>query len=301
MSIMDFEGVYSATFTPLDKKGNVDLDMQARIIDFHAANGLAGLYLCGSTGEGPMLSNEARKALARNAVDVAGDRLKVIVHVGHTCTDDAIELARAAETDGAHAVSSVHPIYYGYTDEREYRHYKAIADAVAIPMIIYAHPIMTGKEMSADHLLHLFEIENVLGVKYTGMDFFSMRNITDQIPKEHIIFSGSDERMVQGLVFGTRGAIGTTENILPAPFAQMYERFQQNDIRWVMDMQQRVNSLISFLLGKGDLSYFKAVMRYIGFDCGSAKMPFMQLTENEYNDFAKELEQFDELFALSQA
>ena len=100
MSIMDFRGVYSATFTPLDKEGNVDLDMLAKLSEFHAANGLVGLYLCGSTGEGPMLSNEARKAVTSTAVDVAGDRLKVIAHVGHTCTDDAIELARAAETAG---------------------------------------------------------------------------------------------------------------------------------------------------------------------------------------------------------
>jgi len=301
MGIMDFEGVYSATFTPLDKSGNINLDVQAKIIEFHAANGLTGLYVCGSTGEGPMLSNDARKELTRNAVDVAGDRLKVIAHVGHASTDDAVELAKAAEADGAHAVSSVHPIYYGYTDERERRHYKTIADAVSVPMIIYAHPIMTGKEMSAEHLLRLFEIENVLGVKYTGMDFYSMRNIAKRIPKEHVIFSGSDERMVQGLVFGTQGAIGTTENILPGPFVQMYERFKQNDIRWVMDMQQQVNALISFLLGKGDLSYWKAVMRYIGFECGSGKLPFKQLTEAEYTAFARELEQFDALFALSKA
>jgi len=160
-------------------------------------------------------------------------------------------------------------------------------------------PIMTGKEMSADHLLRLFEVENIQGVKYTGMDFYSMRNISDRIPKEHVILSGSDERMVQGLVFGTNGAIGTTENIFPAPFTQMYERFQQNDIRWVMNMQQRVNGLIRLLLDKGDLTYFKAVMRYIGFDCGSAKPPFKTLTEGEYSEFARELDQFDDLFSLS--
>ncbi|MBT3380282.1 MAG: hypothetical protein HN742_21110 [Lentisphaerae bacterium] len=301
MSIMDFEGVYSATFTPLTDTGEPDLDMQARLVDFHASNGLAGLYLCGSTGEGPMLSNDARKLLTRNAVDVAGDRLKIIAHVGHTCTDDAVELAEAAEADGAHAVSSVHPIYYSYNDEREHRHYKAIADAVSVPMIIYAHPIMTGKEMSAEHLLRLFEVENILGVKYTGMDFYSMRNISDQIPKDHIILSGSDERMVQGLVFGTSGAIGTTENLLPGPFSEMYTRFQNDDIRWVMDMQQQINALIRFLLTKGGLTYFKAAMRYVGFDCGPAKLPFKQLTEQEYTDFAREMEQFDALFARSKA
>lgn len=299
MDIMELAGVYSATFTPYAKDGRVSTDALGRLVDFHARNGLDGLYVCGSTGEGPMLTDDERKLLAQEAVALARGRMKVIVHVGHISTDAAVELARHAEECGAAGVSSIHPIYYRYSDEMEYRHYTAIAAAVSIPMLIYAHPIMTGREMSPAHLLRLFEVPNIVGVKYTGMDFYSMRNLSDQVAKPHIILSGSDERMVQGLVFGTQGAIGTTENLLPAPFVRLYEQFKAGQIEQVMELQQQINHLIRFLCQKADLSYFKAVLRYLGVDCGWAKRPFKQLTEAEYADFAKELEQFDELFAMS--
>jgi len=299
MDIMELAGVYSATFTPYDRVGRINPDALGRLIDFQARNGLHGLYVCGSTGEGPMLSDEERKLMAKEAVALARGRMKVIVHVGHICTDAAVDLARHAEECGADGVSSIHPIYYRYSDEMEYGHYRAIADAVSVPMLIYAHPILTGREMSAEHLLRLFEVSNIVGVKYTGMDFYSMRNISDQVGKPHIILSGADERMVQGLVFGTKGAIGTNQNLLPAPFAQMLDRFNAGDVGRVMELQQQVNRLIQFLCAKRDLSYNKAVMRYLGVDCGWAKRPFKQLTEAEYAEFATDLEQFDDLFAMS--
>ncbi len=300
MDLADFEGVYSATFTPYDRQGRFCSEMQARLIDFHARNGLRGLYLCGSTGEGVLLDTEERKQVTRSAVAAAQGRLRIITHVGHAATDVAVELARDAEAVGADAVSSVHPIYYSYTDEIEYRHYRAIADAVDIPLFIYAHPILTGREMPADHLLRLFEIPNIVGVKYTGMDFYSMRNISDRVPKPHLILGGSDERMIQGLVSGTRGAIGSYQNVVPAAFVTLHDLFRQGRVDEAMGMQQRVNALVTAVQAKRDLSYPKAIMRHIGFDCGWCRRPFKQLTEREYAEFARELEAFDELFALSE-
>ena len=299
MDLTAFKGIYSATFTPYDKQGAIDLDMQAKLIEFHVRNGLTGLYLCGSTGEGPMLDIAQRKELTRNAVRVANGRLKVIAHVGHICTDAAVELARDAEEHGADAISSINPIYYSYTDDIECRHYSGIADSVSLPVLIYANPLMTGKQTSDEQLFCIFAIENVVGMKYTGTDFYAMRNVSDRIQKPHVILSGSDERMAMGLVFGTQGAIGTHQNIIPGAFVKLYQLFKQERLQEVMALQQQINQLVIHLLSWRDLSIFKAAMRYVGFDCGWAKRPFAQLSEAEYRDLAKTLERFDELFAMS--
>ena len=121
MNLSEFEGVYSALITPYDKKGRINLDMQSKIINFHIKNGIKGLYLCGSTGEGPMLETEERILISKNAIDTCKKKMKTIVHVGHICTDTAITLAKQAHAHGADAISSVQPYYYDFSEEIKYR------------------------------------------------------------------------------------------------------------------------------------------------------------------------------------
>ena len=300
MDISSFKGVYSATFTPYDKCGNVDFEMQERIINFHLRNGIKGFYICGSTGEAPLLNENERVIIAENAVKCCKNRGKVIVHVGHVSTDTAISLSRKAREHGADAVSSIQPYYYRFSEEILSRYYRELSEAVDIPMIIYIYPNLSGGNISGKHMLELLYLKNVIGAKYTGSDYFVINSIFKNLANEKILFSGADELMMSGLCFGAGGSIGAFQNIIPKPFVKLYDAFSIGKLEEMRDLQYRINDLIHFVVSKSDMSYFKAAMHYVGFNCGFARRPFKQLSEKEYLIFAKELEQFDDLFAMSE-
>ena len=300
MDTSSFKGVYSAAFTPYDKNGNIDFEMQEKIIDFHLRNGIKGFYICGSTGEGPLLNENERISVAENAIKCCNGRGKVIVHVGHVSTDIAITLSKKAKEHGADAVSSIQPYYYHFSEETEARYYQELSDAVDIPMIIYIYPKLSGAGINEKQILKLLDLKNVIGAKYTGQNYFIINSIFKEAAEDKILFSGADELMMSGLCFGTDGAIGAFQNVIPKAFVKLYEAFNTGKINEMRELQYRINDFIYFVVTKGDMSYYKASMRYIGFDCGFARRPFKQLTENEYSSFAKELEQFDDLFAVSE-
>ncbi|MEI8078035.1 MAG: dihydrodipicolinate synthase family protein [bacterium] len=299
MDAASFKGVYSATFTPYDKRGNLDFEMQEKVINFHLRNGIRGVYLCGSTGEGPLLNESERVMVAKNAITCCQGKGKAIIHVGHVSTETAIALAKKAKDHGADAVSSIQPYYYHFSEEIEARYYQELSDAVDLPMIIYIYPKVSGEGTSEKHLLKLLNLKNVVGAKYTGSDYFVINSVFKKLASDKILFSGADELMMVGLCFGTSGAIGAFQNIIPKPFVKLRDAFTAGKIKEMRQLQSRINDLIGFVITQGDMSYFKAAMRYIGFDCGCARRPFKQLTEKEYCSFAKQLEPFDDLFAMS--
>jgi N-acetylneuraminate lyase len=299
MNTSGFKGVYSATFTPYDKNGDVNLDMQEKIIDFQLRNGLKGLYLCGSTGEGPLLNEKERILVAQNAVKYCEGKGKTIVHVGCVSTDAAIILSEKAKEHGADAVSSIYPYYYNFPEEALFRYYRELSDAVDIPMIIYIYPQLSGRSISKEFILRLFKLKNVIGAKYTGSDYSAVSGIFEKAEREKILFSGADELMMNGLCFGAKGAIGAFQNVIPGAFVRLYEAFSAGNMDKMRSLQRRINNFIYFVISKGDMSYYKASIRYIGFDCGSARKPFKQLTEDEYAAFAEELKKFDDLFEMS--
>jgi len=299
MDTSSFRGVYSATFTPYDKQGNINLEMQEKIINFHLRNGIRGFYICGSTGEGPLLNENERILVAKNAIKCCKDRGKVIVHVGHVSTDTAITLSKKAKEHGADAVSSIQPYYYHFSEEIESRYYQELSDAVDIPMIIYIYPKLFGSSITGKQILKLLNLKNVMGAKYTGSDYFVINSIFKKVAQNKILFSGADELMMAGLCFGTGGSIGAFQNIIPKPFVKLYEAFNAGKVEEMRQLQYKINDFIYFVVSKADMSYYKASMRYIGFDCRFARRPFKQLTEKEYSIFANELEQFDDLFTMS--
>ncbi len=299
MNPEDFKGVYSALYTPYDADGKVNPAMVEKLIDFHYRNGLRGCYVLGSTGEGPFLEMDERKNMAKAAVNAGRGRMKIIIHVGHIQSAKAAELAAHAESVGADAVSSITPFYYPYSPEVEFRHYETIATASALPFLIYANPAIAGKDISEKSLLRLFTLETVKGVKFTGSDFSLFNNIIRKADKEIIWFSGSDQLMIAGMMFGSYGSIGTYQNILPRPFAKLWELFQQGKIAEARKLQFKINEFLFFTVGIRDFSYAKMTMRYLGFDSGCMKLPFKQISESEYQEFTGKLKKFDELFSMS--
>lgn len=277
-----FAGIYSALFTTYDEKGQMDSARLRDLIDFQLERGLRGAFIAGSTGEGLLLSEEERKVVAATAVDTLKGRGISIVHVGHMSTATACELARHAESVGADMVATLPPLYYAASTEDVVRHYQTIAASVSLPVLVYDISIRTGVRFTDEMWGRLFAIDNIVGMKYTGNDFYYLRNVIELLDGEALVLSGSDPLFLPALTMGVDGAIGTTENIAPEWFVKIQDRFAAGDIHQARELQYELNRLIKFWLAHGDLSAAKALASLRGVPAGDVRAPLAPLSpENE--------------------
>ena len=284
-------GAYAAMFTPFDAAGRVNEEMIERLVEHGLASGLVGFYLTGSTGEGFLLSNDERKTVMERAVKAVAGRAKLIAHVGCVATDDAVQLARHAAKIGIDWVSSVAPVYFGQTFEAAYRHYERISNATDLPFMIYS----IGQALVPKRDVKFFDLPNVKGMKYTGTDYFAAQCLRRKLVekgKEAIFFAGRDEQLVCALAFRNvfSGGIGTTYNIIPRHFAEICRMSFAGDAVGAAKMQDEANRVVELMIESENWSYRKAMMKYIGLDCGPFRYPFAPLTDEEYAAYARRID-----------
>ena len=284
-------GAYAAMFTPIAPDGSVNEAMIERLVEHGLSNGLNGFYLTGSTGEGFLLSLDERKTVMDRAVKAAAGRAKLIAHVGCVATDDAVELARHAAKTGIDWVSSVAPVYFGQTFEAAYRHYERISNATDLPFMIYS----IQAAVIPDKDIRFFDLPNVKGMKYTGTDYFAVQCLRRRLVaagKEAIFFAGKDEQLVCALAYRNvfSGGIGTTYNIIPRHFAEICRLSFAGDAVSAAMMQDEANRVVELMIENENWSYRKAMMKYIGLDCGPYRYPYAPLTDEEYAAFAKRID-----------
>ncbi len=284
-------GAYAAMFTPIASDGSVNEEMIERLVEHGLSNGLVGFYLTGSTGEGFLLSLDERKRVFDRAAKAVAGRAKLIAHVGCVATDDAVDLARHAAKVGIDWVSSVAPVYFGQSFEAAYRHYERISNATDLPFMIYS----IGAEVLPDRDVRFFDLPNVKGMKYTGADYFAVQCLRRRLVaagKEAIFFAGRDEQLVCALALRNvfSGGIGTTYNIIPRHFAEICRLSFAGDAEGAARMQDEANRVVELMIENENWSYRKAMMKYIGLDCGPYRHPYAPLTDAEYAAFAKRID-----------
>ena len=280
-------GAHAALFTPFDKKGRVNGEAIDALVEYGIRNGLKGFYLTGSTGEGMLLTPEERKYVYRRAVKAAKGRCKLIAQVGSVRTDDAVALAQAAARAGVDWISSVAPVYFGQNFPSALRHYKAISEATNLPFLIYAF----NSTLVPERDVKLFALKNVKGIKYTGSNFYACDRLKRQLDKETIWFNGCDELLVSALAMGDvfAGGIGLNYNIIPGHFAKICSLCAANDFQAAAKWQLEVNRLVDVVVDAfpDNWSGFKALMKYVGIDCGPCRAPYAPLSAAEERRWIK--------------
>lgn len=282
-------GAYAAMFTPYDAKGRVNPEMIGKIMDYGYRDGLNGFYLTGTTGEWWLLSLEERKEVMSAAAKYNKGRGKLIAHVGANLTDESIALAKYAADIGIDWISAVTPQLYRTSFDATMYHYRSIAAAADIPFMVYSF----GGALVPERDKRLFDIPNVKGIKYTGRDYYAAQCLKRRIDKETIWFAGCDEQLVGALAFGDlfAGGIGTTYNIIPRHFAKICEFAGKNDFRAAAKWQAEANRVIELMIESDNWSYRKAMMKFIGFDCGCYRKPFEPLPQAQYQAYARRFEE----------
>ncbi len=273
-------GVFPALFTPFNEKGNVDKRRLKKLVKFLMSKGVDGLYICGGTGEGLLMSVDERKFVAEVVKETAENKVKIISHIGCLNTKDAVELAKHSEKIKLDGVSSIPPIYFRYRFEEIYNYYKNIAETTSLPFLIYYIPSTTGVVLSNDKIAELSKIKNIIGLKYTSYDFYTLQDLLLKV-KKWIAFSGPDEMFLPALTMGVNGCIGSTQNVLPEIFVEIYRNFKEGNIKKAMELQRRITIAVSLLKKYGGMTAWKTALKFRGVDAGFCRNPIKEKLSNE--------------------
>jgi 4-hydroxy-tetrahydrodipicolinate synthase len=215
------KGSIVAIVTPMREDGSLDLDSYRRLIDWHIAEGTSGIVAVGTTGESPTVDVDEHCELIRVAVEQCAGRLPVIAGTGGNSTREAIELTAYAKKVGAHSSLQVVPYYNRPTQEGLYRHFRAVAEAVDLPMIVYNVPGRTVADLANDTLIRLSEVPGIVGIKDATGDIPRGTDIIGRLPAHFAVYSGNDDSCLALMAMGGHGVISVTANVAPGPMARM--------------------------------------------------------------------------------
>ncbi|OSI37129.1 4-hydroxy-tetrahydrodipicolinate synthase [Neisseria dumasiana] len=224
------KGSLVALVTPMNQDGSVNFDQLKSLIDWHIENGTDAIVAVGTTGESATLPVEEHLAVIEATVKHVNKRIPVVAGTGANNTVEAIELSKAAQRLGADYTLSVVPYYNKPSQEGIYRHFKAIAEAASIPMIIYNVPGRTVVNMSDDTILRLANIPNIVGVKEASGDIGRETDLINRVPEGFAVYSGDDPTAMAFMLCGGDGVISVAANVAPKPFADMCKAALKGDI-----------------------------------------------------------------------
>lgn len=288
------KGLYAALLVPFDENGQVKEEGLKQIAkNAIEVEQLDGLYVNGSSGENFLISKEQKKQIFKVVKEAVGNDVKLIAQVGSLDLNEAIELGKYATDLGYDALSAVTPFYYPFSFEEIKQYYFDIIEATQNKMIIYAIPDLTGVNISINQFEELFDNEKIVGVKYTAPNFFLLERIRKAFP-DKLILSGFDEMLVQAVISGVDGAIGSTYNVNGRRARQIYDLAREGKVEEAYKIQHDTNNIIETVLSMGIYPTLKEILKTRGIDGGVPKRPFSPF--NEAN--RKELNQLIETYSL---
>lgn len=290
----------AALATPYDAQGRIDGDKIGLLVEDYVSRGVEGMYCCGSSGEGLLLTTDERVQVVQAAADAAHERVPIIAHVGALSTREAIELAVRSQEAGASAVSMVPPIYYHYGPDAIADHYRAVMDEVDIPMILYNIPQFTGTEFDLGSASELLADPRVIGVKQTAHNMFHLERMRQAFPEKAFI-GGFDEVFSAAVAAGARGAIGTTIGLQIELFLAARTLLHRGELEKAQRVQARINETIAALVA---IDVFPAAKHLSGLPfggLGDCRRPFQPLAAEEMRRVEQLAESVAQHIATTQA
>ena len=296
---MTFEktrGLIAAPFTPMKPDGEVDLDRIGALAEFLARNGVLGVFVCGTTGEGLSLTVQERMDVVRRWVDVAGEILRVIVHVGHTALRDAQAMASHAAEVGAWGVGTIPSIFYrpGSVDDLVDFAARIAPAARDLPFYYYHIPALTGVNFPMVEFLQAGaeRIPNLAGVKYTCEDLMGYLLCRELDGGRFDCLFGRDEMLLSALAMGAEGAIGSTYGLAAPLYLRLIDAFRAGDLATARELQVKSAAMIEAIRRQGfGVVGFKQVMQMIGMDMGPVRPPLRPMPAEHCDALRAELQQ----------
>lgn len=288
------QGLIAATFAAVYPDGTLNLEAIPTLVDKLVDDGLKGVFICGTNGEGPNLTMEERMAVAEAYVASAKGRLLVLVHVGHTSIAESRKLAAHAEKIGADAISAVAAFYFKPAGVANLVDSMAqIASAAPDTPFYYYHiPALTGVGMDMVEFLRLGEekIPNLAGIKYTAATIHEYQACLNVKGGKFDVLYGYDELLLPALAVGARGAVGSTYNFAAPLYLRVMELFEGGNLHEAQRLQLLLVSMIREMVKFSPIPAQKAIMEMIGIDLGPCRLPLTALSEEDKKQLRSRLE-----------
>lgn len=274
------KGSLVALITPMNENGSVNYDELLALIDWHIENGTDGIVAVGTTGESATLPVAEHLAVVEAAVKHVAKRIPVIAGTGANNTEEAIELSKAAGRLGADYTLSVVPYYNKPSQEGIYRHFKAIAEAATIPMIIYNVPGRTVVDMSNETILRLAEIPNIVGVKEASGDIARETDLINRAPEGFAVYSGDDPSGMAFMLCGGDGVISVAANVAPKLFADMCREAIAGNIPAARELNKQLIPLYDVMFCEPSPAAPKWALSLLGLCQPHVRLPIIELSSD---------------------
>lgn len=284
MRILKLKGLIAAAFTPFTENGEVNYEMIPKMADSLSADGITGVYVCGSTGEGISCSVEERIQLMEAWSKAAKGRLTLIAHTGALSLKDISVLNRKAVELEYDAFSVIPPTFFKPGNVRELTDYcRAAAESAPELPFYYYHTMKSGVEISMRDFLEYADgrIPNLAGVKFNHHNLHDFQNALHACGGKYDVVFGVDEFFAGALALGTKAFIGSTYNYSACLYHRIWKAFEAEDWKTVEEDMRRVCLGVDLLIRNGGISAGKAMMLLKGIDCGKARLPLKQLSPEE--------------------
>ena len=273
-----FKGCGTAIITPFTEDG-VNFEEFRKMIEFQISEGVDSIVVCGTTGESSTMSTEEKKETIKFAIDVANKRVPIIAGTGGNCTKSAIEMSKYAESVGADAILVVTPYYNKTTQAGLIAHYKAIAESISIPVILYNVPSRTGLNIAPATYLELSKVENIVATKEASGNISQIAEIANLCGDNLAIYSGNDDQVLPILSLGGLGVISVLSNIIPKDVHNMVKYFLDGNVKEATKLQIDTLKLTSALFSEVNPIPVKAACNMIGFNAGIPRLPLVEMTD----------------------
>lgn len=291
---MKYQGLYTAIVTPF-KNGVVDYDAYKALIEAQIAGGVAGIVPMGTTGESPTVSTEEHLEIIRKCVEFVAGRCQVIAGTGANSTAEAIEMTKAAAAMGVDGTLQVCPYYNKPNQEGVYQHFKAIAGATDLPIMLYSIPGRSGIEIAVDTVARLAaDCPTIVAIKEAGGSVERVNQLVQALPADFAILSGDDGLTVPFISCGAVGLVSVTSNVAPAEMKALVDAAMSGDGKKALEMQKKYYPLMKGLMSL-DVNPVpaKAALALRGDISWEIRLPLVPLAEEKHNKLANLLKSFN--------
>jgi 4-hydroxy-tetrahydrodipicolinate synthase len=285
--MIDFGKISTAMVTPFDKNGNIDFAKTSQLVNFLIKNGSDSLVVAGTTGESPTLTSEEKIALFKHVVSEVNGRIPVIAGTGSNNTKASIGLTKKAEAAGVDAVMLVAPYYNKPNQEGLYMHFKTIAEATELPVMIYNVPGRTAVSISPDTIARLAELPNVVAVKEASGDLDAMSEIISKTPEDFALYSGDDGLTLPVLSIGGAGIVSVASHVIGNEMQEMITAFNAGENVRAGAIHRQLLPIMKQLFKAPNPAPVKTALQLKGLDVGPVRLPLVSLTETERNELTK--------------
>jgi len=280
-NMVHFGRVSTAMVTPFDKKGHIDFAKTTQLVNYLIENGTESLVIAGTTGESPTLSKEEKLALFDHVVKVVNKRIPVIAGTGSNNTYASIELTKKAEQLGVDAIMIVAPYYNKPNQEGLYQHFKAVAEATSLPVMVYNIPGRSAVNIHPDTIIRLSKIANIVAVKEASGDLNAMTHIVANTDDDFVLYSGDDSMTIPVLSIGGVGVISVASHVIGNQLQEMVKAFFNGENEKAAKMHQQLLPIMQGLFAAPSPAPVKTALQVSGLDVGSVRLPLVGLTEQE--------------------